>query len=282
MREHGPRCRRTEIAEPLAIRRSAQDEQAPDTAAPVGERAPGRAVAWCRSGRLAITSPGGWPPPRRCADRSYPGATTARISATVLVNGAAVAAASWLRVLRRSAHSFAIDARVAPPCRPLEIRPSIWVSRLAGAEAAGVVEGDDHTTANPPAVMWSRARGGLVQRPRNPRPRTNPPLAGDGRRSAAEMRPPNQNRATDPPIRRSPGDGAPHGPHVAAQPARDPGFARLGAPAPAPERAIHRTCGHTGHVGTCPACQRTLLARWQQQLAGSTDGGPAPGEEASR
>jgi hypothetical protein len=96
------------------------------------------------------------------------------------------------------------------------------------------------------------------------------------------MRPLKQDRATDPPIRRSPGDGAPHEPRVAAQPARDPGFARMDTPAPAPQRAIERPCGHTGHVGTCPACQRTLLARWRQQLAGFEDGGSAPGEEAHR
>jgi hypothetical protein len=25
-------------------------------------------------------------------------------------------------------------------------------------------------------------------------------------------------------------------------------------------------CGHTRHVGTCPACQRVQLARWRFQL----------------
>jgi hypothetical protein len=25
-------------------------------------------------------------------------------------------------------------------------------------------------------------------------------------------------------------------------------------------------CGHTHHVGTCPACQRAQLARWRRQL----------------
>jgi hypothetical protein len=26
-------------------------------------------------------------------------------------------------------------------------------------------------------------------------------------------------------------------------------------------------CGHARHIGTCPACQRLQLARWQAQLA---------------
>jgi hypothetical protein len=30
---------------------------------------------------------------------------------------------------------------------------------------------------------------------------------------------------------------------------------------------LPKACGHNGHVGTCPACQRAQLARWQSQLA---------------
>jgi hypothetical protein len=30
-------------------------------------------------------------------------------------------------------------------------------------------------------------------------------------------------------------------------------------------------CGHTRHVGTCPACQRTQLARWHAQLTEAID-----------
>ena len=28
-----------------------------------------------------------------------------------------------------------------------------------------------------------------------------------------------------------------------------------------------KDCGHTAHVGTCPACQRAQLAKWRAQLA---------------
>jgi hypothetical protein len=28
-----------------------------------------------------------------------------------------------------------------------------------------------------------------------------------------------------------------------------------------------KACGHTAHVGTCAACQRAQLAKWQAQLA---------------
>jgi hypothetical protein len=28
-----------------------------------------------------------------------------------------------------------------------------------------------------------------------------------------------------------------------------------------------KACGHTAHVGTCSACQRAQLAKWQAQLA---------------
>lgn len=31
-------------------------------------------------------------------------------------------------------------------------------------------------------------------------------------------------------------------------------------------RARSRACGHAHHVGTCGACQRAQLARWQAQL----------------
>jgi hypothetical protein len=30
---------------------------------------------------------------------------------------------------------------------------------------------------------------------------------------------------------------------------------------------IGKLCGHAAHVGTCPACQRSQLARWRTQLA---------------
>lgn len=30
-------------------------------------------------------------------------------------------------------------------------------------------------------------------------------------------------------------------------------------------------CGHTRHVGTCPACQRAQLARWHGQLRDAID-----------
>ncbi len=28
-----------------------------------------------------------------------------------------------------------------------------------------------------------------------------------------------------------------------------------------------KACGHVAHVGTCSACQRAQLAKWQSQLA---------------
>jgi hypothetical protein len=31
------------------------------------------------------------------------------------------------------------------------------------------------------------------------------------------------------------------------------------------------SCGHTRHVGTCPACQRAQLARWRAQLLQARD-----------
>jgi hypothetical protein len=30
-------------------------------------------------------------------------------------------------------------------------------------------------------------------------------------------------------------------------------------------------CGHARHVGTCPHCQRTQLARWRAQLQEATE-----------
>jgi hypothetical protein len=32
-------------------------------------------------------------------------------------------------------------------------------------------------------------------------------------------------------------------------------------------------CDHTGHVGTCPDCQRAQLSRWRGQLADATESG---------
>ncbi len=30
---------------------------------------------------------------------------------------------------------------------------------------------------------------------------------------------------------------------------------------------VTKACGHAAHVGTCSACQRAQLAKWQAQLA---------------
>jgi hypothetical protein len=30
---------------------------------------------------------------------------------------------------------------------------------------------------------------------------------------------------------------------------------------------VNKACGHIVHVGTCSACQRAQLAKWQAQLA---------------
>ena len=30
---------------------------------------------------------------------------------------------------------------------------------------------------------------------------------------------------------------------------------------------VDKACGHAAHVGTCSACQRAQLAKWQAQLA---------------
>lgn len=30
---------------------------------------------------------------------------------------------------------------------------------------------------------------------------------------------------------------------------------------------LHKPCGHVGHNGTCPHCQRAQLTRWAAQLA---------------
>jgi len=30
---------------------------------------------------------------------------------------------------------------------------------------------------------------------------------------------------------------------------------------------VAKACGHVAHVGTCSACQRAQLAKWQAQLA---------------
>jgi len=30
---------------------------------------------------------------------------------------------------------------------------------------------------------------------------------------------------------------------------------------------VKKACGHAAHVGTCSACQRAQLAKWQAQLA---------------
>ena len=36
-------------------------------------------------------------------------------------------------------------------------------------------------------------------------------------------------------------------------------------------RARARACGHDRHVGTCGACQRAQLARWQAQLSQASE-----------
>ena len=48
----------------------------------------------------------------------------------------------------------------------------------------------------------------------------------------------------------------------------------LSTPDPAPAEPVRveidqsaKACGHTAHVGTCPACQRAQLAKWRAQLA---------------
>jgi hypothetical protein len=33
------------------------------------------------------------------------------------------------------------------------------------------------------------------------------------------------------------------------------------------ESPLRKTCGHEGHTGSCPQCQRAQLARWAKQLA---------------
>jgi hypothetical protein len=44
----------------------------------------------------------------------------------------------------------------------------------------------------------------------------------------------------------------------------DQARARREAALPGPRAA--KPCRHDRHVGTCPACQRAQLARWQSQL----------------
>ena len=39
------------------------------------------------------------------------------------------------------------------------------------------------------------------------------------------------------------------------------------APVRVPLEHSAKACGHTAHVGTCPACQRAQLAKWRAQLA---------------
>jgi hypothetical protein len=38
-----------------------------------------------------------------------------------------------------------------------------------------------------------------------------------------------------------------------------------------PDESKTRSCGHTRHVGTCGACQRAQLLRWQVQLIQASD-----------
>jgi hypothetical protein len=45
-------------------------------------------------------------------------------------------------------------------------------------------------------------------------------------------------------------------------------------------RVTAKSCGHSGHVGTCPRCQQTQLARWEAQLSEAKRSG-APGRSAA-
>ena len=91
------------------------------------------------------------------------------------------------------------------------------------------------------------------------------------------MRPSNQSRESGPPIRLPDRDGAPHARGVVALLGLR--FGRFGAPPPAPERTTQTPCRHTHHVGTCPACQRERLERWQEQLDQAHDTAPTSGQE---
>jgi hypothetical protein len=48
----------------------------------------------------------------------------------------------------------------------------------------------------------------------------------------------------------------------------------------AQKEIVMKPCGHIGHVGTCPHCQREQLARWQHQLAAVTPKRCQGGEES--
>ena len=39
-------------------------------------------------------------------------------------------------------------------------------------------------------------------------------------------------------------------------------------------------CDHKRHVGTCPECQRTQLARWRAQLIEASNGAHASGAQS--
>ena len=43
-----------------------------------------------------------------------------------------------------------------------------------------------------------------------------------------------------------------------------------------------RACGHDRHVGTCGACQRAQLARWQAQLSQASEAGAYRGRLRGR
>jgi hypothetical protein len=87
----------------------------------------------------------------------------------------------------------------------------------------------------------------------------------------------NQNRASDPPIRRSNGEGALHARVVALLGLRLR-LRRFGAPHLAQPHRTEESCGHTRHVGTCPSCQRAQLARWREQLGHDNDAESACGK----
>ncbi len=41
------------------------------------------------------------------------------------------------------------------------------------------------------------------------------------------------------------------------------------------QAVVGKPCGHIDHVGTCPACQRSQLAKWQAQVAQAQSAGYA-------
>jgi len=115
----------------------------------------------------------------------------------------------------------------------------------------------------------------LCNRPRG----TKRTVAANGRRTTP-VTPSYQNRAGDPPIQRSDGDGTPLARDVVAAPGHELGFERFGSPPPTRDGTTPTPCGHTRHIGTCPTCQRVQLTRWRHQLRHAKGAAPASGKEA--